>query len=624
MEITYVYTKKRSEFGRQCAFSDRNAELHVDVKPDPELANNYIAMNPVERGVQCSEEMSEHDVNTERYHSESRGINHIEGGWPKDINAQEPDQVLRFRKKIEKDEMYTATVQRLGTVMEHCIKQNNALNIYEDYFDEIEDNTSEEPPSAKTINILRDMNDIKRSVTHISWFPDGPSKLAIAYCNTEFQSSSPNTSLESYIWDLNNPNKPELVLKPASSLVCIEYNPKDSHTLVSGCYNGQLAFWDRRKGSQPVEVSPVEQSHRDPTWKVIWIQSKTGTECFSTGTDGQVLWWDVRKMSEPTEKLYLDPTKKQDFSCAQGAYALEYESTIPTKFMAGTEQGTIISCNRKGKTPAEKIVAIYPGHLGPVYALQRNPFFPKNFLSIGDWTARIWSEDIRDSCIMWTAHHENRLSDGCWSPVRPAVFFSTRLDGSLDVWDVIFKQKEPTLSIQVCDEPLHCLRIQEQGRLIATGSHSGVCTVLELSEGFWTQPKNEKNLITAMFERETHREKILEARHREIRVKKNKALAGEEEAYMAELDIDPKEAADLVRQAEEQFFETIEKKRKEREMKEAAAAEAAKAAEEAGTEEGEGGVEDEESLEDEVDKEEAEENEEDMGQESERSETQQE
>jgi len=61
----------------------------------------------------------------------------------------------------------------------------------------------------------------------------------------------------------------------------------------------------------------------------------------------------------------------------------------PTKFMAGTEQGTIMSCNRKAKTPQEKVVAVYPGHIGPVYALQRNPFFPKNFLSVGDWTARV-------------------------------------------------------------------------------------------------------------------------------------------------------------------------------------------------------------------------------------------
>lgn len=88
------------------------------------------------------------------------------------------------------------------------------------------------------------------------------------------------------------------------------------------------AYWDTRKGSQPVELSPIEQSHRDPAYKTIWIQSKTGTECFSASSDGQVLWWDIRKMGEPTEKLYLDPTKKQDPTKAMGAMSLEYEPTM--------------------------------------------------------------------------------------------------------------------------------------------------------------------------------------------------------------------------------------------------------------------------------------------------------
>ena len=41
------------------------------------------------------------------------------------------------------------------------------------------------------------------------------------------------------------------------------------------------------------------------------------------------------------------------------------------------------------------------------------------------------------------------LTDGTWSPVRPAVFFTTKMDGTLDVWDYLFKQNDPTLSLQV-------------------------------------------------------------------------------------------------------------------------------------------------------------------------------
>ncbi len=111
--------------------------------------------------------------------------------------------------------------------------------------------------------------------------------------------------------------------------------------------------------------------------------------------------------------------------------------------------GCVFSCNKKAKTRAEKISAVYNAHFGPVYALQRNPCFPKNFLTVGDWCARIWSEDIKESSIMWTSSYTENLTDGCWSPTRPSVFFTTRMDGCLDCWDILYQQRAPLLSIKV-------------------------------------------------------------------------------------------------------------------------------------------------------------------------------
>uniref|UniRef100_A0A2K5M6M7 Dynein axonemal intermediate chain 2 n=1 Tax=Cercocebus atys TaxID=9531 RepID=A0A2K5M6M7_CERAT len=509
MEIVYVYVKKRSEFGKQCNFSDRQAELNIDIMPNPELAEQFVERNPVDTGIQCSVSMSEHEANTERFEMETRGVNHVEGGWPKDVNPLELEQTIRFRKKVEKDENYVNAIMQLGSIMEHCIKQNNAIDIYEEYFnDEEAVEVMEEAPSAKTIN-------------------------------------------------------PELALKPSSPLVTLEFNPKDSHVLLGGCYNGQIACWDTRKGSLVAELSTIEFSHRDPVYGTIWLQSKTGTECFSASTDGQVMWWDIRKMSEPTEVVIMDITKKEQLENALGAISLEFESTLPTKFMVGTEQGIIISCNRKAKTSAEKIVCTFPGHHGPIYALQRNPFYPKNFLTVGDWTARIWSEDSRESCIMWTKYHMAYLTDAAWSPIRPAVFFTTKMDGTLDIWDFVFKQCDPALSLKVCDEALFCLRVQDNGCFIACGSQLGTTTLLEVSPGLSTLQRNEKNVASSMFERETRREKILEARHREMRLKeKGKAEGRDEEQTDEDLDIDLEA---LVSKAEEEFFDIIfaELKKKE-------------------------------------------------------------
>ena len=62
MDIQYVYTKKRSEFGRQVHFADRPAEILADIQPNPELRDDYIARNPVDTGTQNVREFSEHWV----------------------------------------------------------------------------------------------------------------------------------------------------------------------------------------------------------------------------------------------------------------------------------------------------------------------------------------------------------------------------------------------------------------------------------------------------------------------------------------------------------------------------------------------------------------------------------
>ena len=56
---------------------------------------------------------------------------------------------------------------------------------------------------------------------------------------------------------------------------------------------------------------------------------------------------------------------------------LEYEPTIPAKFMIGTDQGVALGCSRKAKCQAEYILNTYQAHYGPIRALQRNPCYTK-------------------------------------------------------------------------------------------------------------------------------------------------------------------------------------------------------------------------------------------------------
>ncbi|XP_044001615.1 dynein axonemal intermediate chain 2 [Aphidius gifuensis] len=517
--IEYAYVKSRSQFGKWCNFSESD-KIEIDIKPEKNFMNEYIRIDPVTQGTQCGKIYSHHDVNTTTATFKESGMHHVEGGWPKDINMYELEQTVRYRRKIEKDELYIHTMLQLMPPMEHCILQNNSCNIYEQYFHDTEATSLIQRTFSRTVNVYRDIVPVERPITHLSWSPDQGTRLAVSYCHTSFKKLKISSSY-SYIWDIENPNNPYLILKPSCPIVAMEYAPKDSNTLISGMISGQVGYWDIRKGCEPVEMSNIENSHRDICDNVLWINSKTGTEFFSSSRDGQIKWWDTRKISSPIENLVIDlfKTEEQNIDRAIGISALQFEQSIGTRFMCGLENGMVISGNRKGKTPGEKISTRFKAQYGPVLTVERNPNFVKNFLTVGDWTARIWSEDCRESCIAWTPGHRELLTGGAWSPTRFSVFFLTKVDGTLDVWDLLVQQDSPVLSIKVCDEALTCIKPHEQGQLAAVAGKNGTTYLIEFSEALTINQKNDKLLLTALLDRETRREKVIEAKNREIRLK---------------------------------------------------------------------------------------------------------
>lgn len=413
---TYPYQKERNQFGRECLFTDKN-EFVESIPNCRELFDDYILKNPFSQGTQYAPTMALSDINTERILYNHTGWNHIEGGWPKEVAIRDPEQTFRYRRKIEKSDTYVAQLNRIIPSVEHTIYSNNAVNIYEDYFDG-QINEFTKMASSTTINVYRDTNLDGRPVVDLSWSPDNGTKIAIAHCDV--LSNNPNNSKESFIWDIENPITPLVTLTPKHAIKCLQYSNRDSKCLISGLTSGQVCVWDTRNGKDPVSISKREVSHREVVTSILWIVSRNDTDFFSGSTDGAAIWWDIRKLNEPQNRLLMDPikTNDQELSRSYGINVLEYEHTIPTKFMCGTQQGIVFSCNRKGKTPVENISYKIPCNFGPINTLSRNPTFLKNFLTVGDWGALIWSEDCRESSVIIMKTNKEMLTNGAWSPVK--------------------------------------------------------------------------------------------------------------------------------------------------------------------------------------------------------------
>ncbi|KAH9579002.1 WD40 repeat [Trypanosoma melophagium] len=528
-DVTYSYSRLRREFGRMPEFQANEGEILTEIAPNRLLKGQYTKLDPCETEIQNVPSLSETGTNTERVMLRHHAQSHTEGGWPHGVDPTEFEEKMKYCKKVEREESYLSCCRRLvNQCTDKYIKQNNAIDIYGTYFPEgppVEDEALG-PASAKVVSVFNDPSREKRTAAAISWQNDGR-KFAVAYCRLRFQSNTPTMNTNSYLWDVMNPNTPVETLVTQSPLCSVEYYPKDPHIIAGGSWNGIVQYWDTRQPTRPSARSLIEESHKDPVWAIKWLQSKSG-ELLSVSTDGEVYIWDCRIPDKPVElhkfpedSLTLLPKNNEGGSKGVlGGLCLDYDPQVggPSKYMIGTEQGTILSCNRKGKTQADKIGPnTFNGHHGPVYSVQRNPFFSKYFLSVGDWTARMWFEDFKFTPLFSTFYHKSYLSSGSWHPTRPGVFFTTRMDGYLDFWDLMLRQSTPALSVQVSDYALHTAKPTVEGRHVAAGGIDGNVTLLELSPSLYTLMSDEKNVIGQLLENESIRDKNLDRAVKEKR-----------------------------------------------------------------------------------------------------------
>jgi dynein intermediate chain 2 len=463
-------------------------------------------------------EFSEASVNTARVQTKSRSMFHMEGGWPKDIDASEAQDTMKWRKRLEKDPSFTVAVKSLASLTVKCLEQNNTIDLFEHYFLDEEPEFLPQNLTMKTVALFKDPADEKRSVTKIGWHPEGPTKIVGSYSNLRFQRMTEEMPMASFIWDISERNVPVTELRSQSPLVCCQYNHKQTDWLLGGCYNGILNWYDLKRGPTPCMKSKVEVSHYDPVYDCVWINSKTGQDCATVSSDGRLLFWDVRKLDEFVDECVLNDGGPKGEENTLGGCSLEWmQDAGPTKFLVGTEHGITLSCSRKPKKACEigtwfgaENKGGYGAHFGPVYACKRNPFHCKFFLTVGDWCAKMWMEELKGPMLQ-TPYYPAFLSAACWSPTRPGVFFLCRHDGYMDTWDYFYRMNEVSLSQKISDSALTSISVQNGGGLMAVGDSDGVITLMQLCDSLIMPGPNEKVLIGAMFDRETKREKNLEA-----------------------------------------------------------------------------------------------------------------
>ena len=555
------YTLKREAFGQLINFKAKEMPLtnlnSISFKPDEKAIDNYVPKNPKSVTLSNIVEKSFHMVNTEKNPTKTITLSHVEGGWPDEvINHSEIEKVQREMKgwvrQKEKGEKFENKIRELIANTEKIFHQNQLMDVYEEYFEENKTEVVSDNFEAKVKMVFKDTEPYKRTVAKVVWNvpeeKEEQKKIAVAYRLVKGQDVPPNYLPPALVWDIDNPNVPTNVLHYSSEIVTLAFNNKHTHILGVGCANGTAGFFDLNT-NKPVGFTKVENSHTEPVSDFVWLKSKNSNEFVTSSTDGSVRWWEIKEkealvnsigVAQPVE-IDLLTDKPLFLMNTEGDVEKEYGPTKidnssdagATKFLLGTEQGIIFIVNKK-KSEGEigqKLGLVAGKHLGPIVGMQRNPTSFKFILTVGDWTARIWTEDLKTP-IYISHYHPAYLTDCLWTP-RIGMFLVSRSDGWINGYDLCYKLNESSFSYKVTDSSLTTMSLSNKGDKLLVGDEEGKVSLVKLSQSFYVANSKEetdakKNNLNKLFEREQAKEKALTTA-KKVQHKKEQAPTNKQE-----------------------------------------------------------------------------------------------
>ncbi|CAF3107715.1 unnamed protein product [Rotaria socialis] len=312
--------------------------------------------------------------------------------------------------------------------------------------------------------------------------------------------------------------------------------------IITCAFDNQVLFWETRvprAGVKPLskkerEINhpmgvPLTFKHLDLIWKPylrVTMQSpETGMVDFAPRKfsmreiqgDRDVLNQEEKdlfeKKKDPSLGQFVNPLDDPNKSLSQ-AKAKVLQS-VDTFFYIGTEDGQLVyqdwmpqkdQDSTKFSTPkAAWSTAVVDG---PVVALKRSPFFKDIILVAGGWLFQIWKEKIHSGALLHAAPVKEKITDAEWSPTRPGVFYISKQNGSVDIWDIIDRTHAPSLSQSISSSAVTFLNIKvisSKQQLLAAGDSNGTLHILEVPWALRQPVNQELALVTNYLERETER-----------------------------------------------------------------------------------------------------------------------
>ncbi|XP_039102829.1 dynein intermediate chain 3, axonemal [Hyaena hyaena] len=375
-QITYMISRKRSEFGAPVKFSDQNASRVKDsyIECTAYSDKNFI-VKQLEKdvGMQVVPKIKDTSTQTRWTYPKNATTQY----YPREFSEEEKEIFGQSKPLI--DFLNNASIS-----VEIALQQNEIMNTFIDDWKCLaeEEGTFGDKTDIhlKEYQSFTDLHNLtEKMVTCVSWHPTIYGLIAVSVAvRLSFEDRvhfSGKLLLQPSLilfWSFSDPIHPQLMLESPDDIFCFKFCPSDPNIIAGGCINGQIVLWDITAHADRIEniktggsrskkvtlkpmfllepdsnkevmyirhcaVSSIENGHKKVITDIHWLpdtfeinrmgsvfENRNGICCqlVTCSADCTICFWDIR----PQKALEKPVEKKKEES-------IEIPFDVPSTFL---------------------------------------------------------------------------------------------------------------------------------------------------------------------------------------------------------------------------------------------------------------------------------------------------
>ncbi|XP_047641384.1 dynein axonemal intermediate chain 3 isoform X4 [Phacochoerus africanus] len=377
-QVTYMISRKRSDFGASVKFSDQNASTVKDAYIEcTAYPDKNFTLKQLERdvGMQAVPQIRDTSTQTRWAYPKNATTQY----YPREFSEEEKDT-------LGQSKTLTEFLNNVSISVEIALQQNEIMNTFMDDWKSLaeEEGTFGDKTDThlKEYQSFTDLHNLaEKMITCICWHPVVCGLIAVSVAvRLSFEERvhfSGKLLLQPSLilfWSFSDPIHPQLMLESPDDIFCFKFCPSDPNIIAGGCMNGQIVMWDITAHADRIEnikaggnrskkvtlkpmfllepdsnkeamyirqcaVSSIENGHRKVITDIHWLpdtfeinrlgsvfENRSGISCqlVTCSADCTICFWDIR----PQKALSSQPPaeKKKEES-------IEIPFDLPSTFL---------------------------------------------------------------------------------------------------------------------------------------------------------------------------------------------------------------------------------------------------------------------------------------------------